>query len=377
MKFFKTNINTLLLILFTALVLLIVINIQIIPTIVAAFMKIINPIIVGLAMAYVLNILIKKIEQLILPHPKNNMVFKAKRFTSILLAYAIIIGIFVLIINILLPQLAETFASISNLFPNFIERVRIWLISYQYLFPSIGDYINNYQIDWHAVIASLSSFATSGLGNIFSSSIATISTFASGIFDIIIAFALSIYLLLDKEKLQRQFHQIKKAYLTKAINIKIDETLNIFNHSFTNFITGQCLEAVILGSLCAIGLWIFRFPYVGTIGMVVGATALIPIVGAYVGAGIGVLLILIVNPIQALWFIVFILVLQQLENNLIYPKVVGTSIGLPGIWVLIGVVIGGGVAGVLGMLLGVPTSSALYLIIKQQTFKRLKVKEVI
>lgn len=209
----------------------------------------------------------------------------------------------------------------------------------------------------------------SGFGGVMSSVVSVVGSVISSVVTVAVALIFSIYLLTGKEKLISQSKRMISTYLPKA-DKKIFYVLNTLNDSFHRFIVGQCTEAVILGGLCMIGMWIFRFPYAVMVGVLIGFTALIPIAGAYIGAGVGAFMILTESPLQALLFLVFIVVLQQLEGNLVYPKVVGSSIGLPGIWVLAAITIGGGLMGVLGMLLAVPLLATVYKLIQADVRKR-------
>ncbi|NLV21820.1 MAG: AI-2E family transporter, partial [Syntrophomonadaceae bacterium] len=193
----------------------------------------------------------------------------------------------------------------------------------------------------------------------------------SKIVTFILALIFSIYILFEKENLKVRFDKLFKAYMSKDRREKFYKDLRLTSRVFSDYIIGQCKEALILGGLCAIGMWIFGFPYALSVGSVIGLTALIPIIGAYIGAAIGFFLIVIVDPVQALLFIVFIVVLQQIEGNLIYPKVVGNSIGLPGIWVLAAITVGGGLMGIAGVLLGVPVAATIYKLLGQAVNARL------
>ena len=191
----------------------------------------------------------------------------------------------------------------------------------------------------------------------------------SVVVNVVIGLIFSLYVLLDKESLGKRCKNLISTYIPKASN-KIFYVTEVLDESFHSFIVGQCIEAVVLGGLCVIGMWILQFPYAVMIGVFIGFTALIPIAGAYIGAGVGAIMILTVSPLQAVQFLIFILILQQLEGNLIYPKVVGESIGLPGIWVLTAITVGGGVLGVGGMLLAVPLFAAAYRLIREDMAKR-------
>ena len=209
---------------------------------------------------------------------------------------------------------------------------------------------------------------TAGVGSTVNVIVNTVTSVASGFVTFFMALIFSIYLLLGKEKLGGQLEKIMGRYLKKEINRKIRYVVGVINDCFHRYIVGQCTEAVILGVLCMLGMMIIRLPYATMIGALIGFTALIPVAGAYIGAFVGAFMILTVAPVKALIFLVFIVVLQQLEGNLIYPRVVGSSLGLPAIWVLAAVTVGGGVLGVPGMLLGVPLTAAVYRLVRNDVY---------
>ena len=207
------------------------------------------------------------------------------------------------------------------------------------------------------------------LGGVAQVAVGAVAATFSGLAQFVIGLIFAIYLLIGKETLASQVNRLMDHYGKPSWNEKIRYVVNIFHNSFHKFIVGQCIEAVVLGVLCIIGMTIIRLPYAMMIGTLIGFTALIPVAGAYIGAGVGAFMILTVSPVQALIFLIFVVVLQQLEGNLIYPKVVGSSIGLPGVWVLAAVTVGGGIMGIPGMLLGVPTVAALYQLVKNDLNK--------
>ena len=225
-------------------------------------------------------------------------------------------------------------------------------------------------IDWQSKIGDIAGIVTSGVGNVMNAVIGAVSSVFSALVTGLLALIFSIYLLLGRDTLQRQSKRLMQHYLPEKIYKRTLYVLGVLNNAFRRYISGQCIEAVILGTLCAVGMLLQRLPYAAMIGALVAFTALIPVAGAYIGAGVGAFMIAMVSPMQALIFLVFLVILQQLEGNLIYPKVVGSSLGLPGIWVLAAVVIGGGVLGVLGMLLGVPVAAAAYTLIKNDVAKK-------
>ena len=238
--------------------------------------------------------------------------------------------------------------------------------------PMISEYISN--INWNEIVNRAQRFFTDNFGGMAGNLISTVSTVFSSVLNFVLGLIFSIYLLLSKDRLCAQAKEIMEHYVKKSWNEKIQYVLTILNRNFHRFIVGQCTEAVILGVLCAVGMVIFRFPYAIMIGVLVGFTALIPVVGAYVGAAAGIFMMLTISPMKALMFVIFIVVLQQLEGNLIYPRVVGNSLGLPALWVLVAVTVGGGIGGVIGMLVAVPIVSSIYQLVQNDVRKRRAVK---
>ncbi len=336
--------------------------------------KIVKPLVIGLAIAYVLNILIKRIEGIYFPNTKDKFINKSRRPVSLLLSIIVIILVLVVIINIVLPQVLNTFSSVAAGFPTLIENINQWIMANQEHFPVVAEKIGRINIDWESIVKNIAGYATNGISSMFNSSIKMISIFTSGLFDLFVSVAFAIYLLIGKERLLGQLGRLQQAFMKREHAAWLNRVLAVANECFSSYIVGQCTEAAILGALCGVGMRIFGFPYAATIGVFIGSTALIPMLGAYIGAGVGVFLIFMVDPVKAIWFLVYIVVLQQLENNLIYPRVVGTSIGLPGIWVLVSVVIGGGLGGIIGMVLGVPIAATFYKLLQAATRERLLVK---
>ena len=224
-------------------------------------------------------------------------------------------------------------------------------------------------IDWKSRIGDIAKTVTSGIGNVMDVAVSAVSSVVSGVTTASLAIIFSVYVLLNKEKLKNQITKLIKRFIRQDIYDKGAYVLSVVNDCFHRFIVGQCTEAVILGALCAIGMLILKLPYALMMGAVTAFTALIPVVGALIGGAIGAFLILMQSPVKALIFLVFIILLQQIEGDLIYPRVVGNSIGLPGIWVFVAVTVGGGVLGVFGMMLGVPVAAAAYRLLKAEVNK--------
>ena len=328
-----------------------------------------TPLIIGCVMAYVINILMEFYENLYTKLIRVKVAKNVKRLVSLVLAFLSLFGIVALIVNLVLPELINCIASFIRLIPGALQMVFDVVGEERILemFPELKNGLDFTNVS--SQVEQLIRTVIGGLGGAVGSIMNVVSSAVSIIVNIVIGLIFSLYVLFDKEGLARRCKTIISTYFSKKSE-KIFYMINVLDESFHSFIVGQCIEAVVLGTLCVIGMWIFRFPYAVMIGVFIGFTALIPIAGAYIGAAVGAIMILTVSPIQAVQFLVFILVLQQLEGNLIYPKVVGQSIGLPGIWVLTAITIGGGVLGVGGMLLAVPLFAAGYRLFREDVVKR-------
>ena len=320
---------------------------------------IIKPLAIGCAIAYILNILVTRIERLPFFREPGAPLYRVRRPISILCSIGLIIAAIALIILLVIPQLADAIGVLVKEIPSAVSQFIAWLSAHDQ--------------DWPHLLQQAAARITSGLSDIFSSTMYILSSIGSLIINFVVAVIFSIYILAGRERLFHQFQTLAKTYLQEKWYHRLDVVISTAHDTFTRFIIGQCTEAVILGALCTVGMSIFRFPYASMIGTLIGATALLPVVGAYLGAFVGAFMISTVNPIQALGFLVFIVVLQQLEGNLIYPRVVGSSVGLPGIWVLAAVTIGGGLNGVVGMLLAVPITATVYKLLQRDVRRRQEV----
>ena len=316
--------------------------------------------------AYILNILMGFYERK-LPDLGKPGTTKLRRPLCMLLAFLTLALVVVLLFSMIIPELINCLQLILEKLPGALRTAYTWMdenfnISAYLTDQNIISTLENLNIQETAkkIVTAL----MSGVGGAMGSIVSGVSSVVSAIATAFIALVFSIYLLLGKETLAAQITRLVKTYLGDSALNKLLYVSRTVDNSFHSFIVGQCLDAVILGALCIIGMTIFRFPYAMMIGCLVGFTALIPIAGAYIGAAVGAFMIFTVNPLQALLFVVFLVVLQQLEGNLIYPKIVGASIGLPGIYVLAAITVGGGVMGIPGMLLGVPVTAAAYQLIK-------------
>ena len=320
------------------------------------------PLFIGGVIAYIVNLLMSFYERHLFGKVKRPKVFKAKRPLCMVLAFITLVAVVALVIGLILPQLVSCIMLVVDYVPQAMDWVVKQLDKLEYVPQSIIDKIAS--IDWNSQLEKIIGVITSGISDVMSVVISTVSTVIGGVVTAFLSLIFAIYMLLDKEKLGSQFDRIAKKYLNENWYGKLRYVITVLNDCFRKYIVGQCTEAVILGGLCTLGMWMLDLPYAPMIGALVAFTALIPVAGAYIGAGVGAFMILMVSPIKALVFLVFLVVLQQLEGNLIYPRVVGSSMGLPAIWVLAAVTVGGGVMGIGGMLIGVPIAAAIYRILK-------------
>lgn len=329
--------------------------------------RIVYPLLLGAAMAFVLNILVTGYEKIYFPGSKNKFVANSRRGLSILLAILTIFLVVFVALRIVIPQLVKFITLLVEEFPGVYDKVVKWIVENSHEFPALQQRIKELDMDGSAVMNKVIGL----LGNWAFGTVTFIGSAFGAVVEFILAITFSIYILSGKEELKNKFNKLFKAYVSKEKRTRFYDVLNIANNTFSSYIVGQCKEAVILGSLCTAGMIILGFPYSTIIGPVMGLTSLIPMIGAYIGAALGFLLIVAVNSLKALLFIVFIVVLQQLEGNLIYPKIVGNSIGLPGIWVFAAVTLGGGFMGVAGILLGVPIAATAYKLIGKSVNERI------
>lgn len=351
-------------------------NMNLIGNIINKIISIIFPFILGGALAFILNIPMTFFEKKLLNIKRKKKVFfknkKVVRIVSLIFAIIVISFILYLIINLIVPELIDIVKLLIQNIPYYAEELNKIIQNNTENIQEIDNIISNMNLDTESIKNELMQIVT----GVLNSSISIVVGVIGFITNLIIAIIFAIYILTGKEKLKSQISRLIQAYFDKEKANKIFEIGNIANKTFKNFFTVQCLEATILGSLCIIGMLILNIPYAAPIGVLIGVTALIPVVGAFIGIIIGAILILSVEPIKVITFIIFVLILQQFEGNVIYPRVVGNSVGLPGMWVLMAVTVGGSLFGILGMLLGVPVFSVIYTILKNDTEKRLKSRGV-
>lgn len=365
------------LIAFTMILLAGLLNIDRIGSVLGMIFHIIFPFIVGGAIAFIINMPMKWMENTFFGREKwknNETVKKLKRPVSLVLALIFILAIICVVFFVVVPQLGETVIRLGNDVRIFWPKAQEWAIDLFENNPEIAQWIGSLEMDWDKVVSQAISFVKVGAGTILGSTVSVAKTIVSGVANTAIAFVFAIYLLISKETLKRQLEKVLKAFCNDKKVESIVKICSLTHHTFANFLAGQCIEAVILGGMFFIAMSLFRFPYAMLVGVLIAFTALIPIFGAFIGCAIGTFLILVENPMQALAFVVLFLVLQQIEGNLIYPHVVGNSVGLPSIWVLVAVTIGGSLMGIVGMLIFIPFISVVYTLFRGYIDKRLKDK---
>ena len=337
-----------------------------------------KPFFIGFAIAFVLNIPYTVILDGLNRMDAKGKLKKVKNPIAIIGAYVLCIGIIVGIFAIIIPELGRSINSLISNSEEYMDNIQgffIWLSQFDFSWLAELD-LNQILTSLKAELTAFLNKSINALSAVFPQIFSMTASVISIVANFFIAMIVSIYLLVSKEDLCRQIKKLTYAFLPRSWADECVEIVHLSSQCFTNFVTGQLMEACILGLLCFVGMTIFRFEYAFLISMMIGVSAIIPVVGAFIGTVPGVLLLLFVEPMQAIWFVVFILVLQQIEGNLIYPKVVGESVGLPALWVLMGIVVGGGVGGVLGMLLGVPVFTIVYKLTSKITHDRLQKKEI-
>lgn len=334
------------------------------------------PFVIGAAIAFVLNVPMRAIERKLKFVHKDGLRRTLGIFLTLIFLALILVGVFWLIIpqisetvQLLIPRLSEFFLHLEEIAVGFLNEN-------PQLMRWVSENTGIEQLDWTGLIQEAATLLKSSLTVIASSAITAVGGVTSAIVDAVIAIVFSLYCLARKEILARQGRRILYSILPEHATDEIIRILRLTNSTFSNFISGQCLEAIILGCLFAVTMAIMKMPYITLVSVLIAVTALVPIVGAFVGCAVSAFLILVNDPLQALIFVAMFLVLQQIEGNLIYPKVVGTSIGLPGMWVLVAVTVGGDLMGVGGMLIMIPISSVLYTLLREFTTRRIDQRKI-
>lgn len=336
-------------------------------------LDILVPFLAGGAIAFVLNIPMRAIEEKLLGRWKGKWANRIKRPLSLFLSIVLIVAILAFVIIMVVPKLQETVVLLGVQVPVFAKELLAKLEEMASSNPALLEKLNELEkvkIDWNALFDKAGGFLATGMGSVLNSAVVVASSIIGGVVNAFIAIVFAIYILAQKEKLSDQGHRILSAYLPAGVCSEVERVLSLLYRNFSNFISGQCLEAVILGTMFVAAMTILRFPYALLIGVLIAFLALIPIVGAFVGCFLGALLLLMNDPVQAVGFVVLFLVLQQIEGNLIYPHVVGGSVGLPSLWVLVAVSVGGSLFGIVGMLCFIPLVSTGYTLLRENVNAR-------
>jgi predicted PurR-regulated permease PerM len=353
-------------------------NIDRIAGVASALISLLMPFIVGGVIAFILNVPMRQIER----HLFQGGRFRQKKFDFLrricayLLTLIIVIAIITMALFVVIPQLVYTISDLVKMIPQQVQNLQSFLIEQFKAYPQLEEQLTSTAIDWDSVIKSAADFVTTGTKGLITGSLGAVTSIISGVTTFFIGFVFSIYVLFQKEKLGSQAKKVVYAFFSEKRADKIIEIAKLSEETFASFLSGQCLEAVILGSMFCITMLIIRLPYAVLIGIVIAITALIPIVGAFIGCAVGVILIGLVSPVKAVVFVIMFIVLQQIEGNLIYPHVVGSSVGLPGIWVLFAVTVGGNLFGIAGMLTFIPICSICYALFRVYVNDRLEKKKM-
>ena len=333
------------------------------------------PFVIGFAIAFILNVPMKGFENLLFRNEKSRW-YRFRRPVCMVLSLICVVLVIAFVITMLIPEVSRTITAIGQQFPSTMEAIKNWAVNLTAGYPDIVDRIMEIDIAWDKVSESAINLIKNGSGSLLSSTFNFATSVVSGIIDFVVGLFFAIYILAQKENLKRQTKGLIYALFKEKTADKIIKTCVMADETFANFITGQCLEACILGLMFFVSMSVLSIPYALTVSVTIVVTALIPVFGAFIGCGVGAFLILVDDPKKVLVFLILFIILQQIEGNLIYPHVVGGSVGLPSIWVLVAVIIGGDLMGILGMLIFVPLSSVLYALVKEFVLMRLREKGV-
>ena len=363
------------LILFTIIILIALWNYKMIFDAIVFILGIVLPFLVGGAIAFVLNVPMSFFEEKIFynRHLKDKKIAnRLARPVSLVLTIAVLIGVVVLVMFVVIPELTKTILSLGKTIQAFVPEAQRFLEELFTDNSEIRAWLDSLNLDVDQIMNSAVSFFQNGAGNVLNSTVSAIGSIVSGVTTFVIAFVFACYVLLQKEKLRVQVQKVLYAFLPDKKVESVMEVCSLTSKTFSSFLAGQCVEALILGTMFFVVMSIINMPYALLVGVLIAFTALIPIFGAFIGCFVGAFLILMVDPLQALIFVIMFLVLQQIEGNFIYPKVVGSSVGLPSIWVLAAVTIGGSLMGVVGMLIFIPIVSVIYTLFRSSVYKRLR-----
>ena len=367
------------LIVFTVILLIALWNYSLILDVLGQGVGIVYPFLLGGAIAFVINVPMSFFEEKLFQNQmmKNKKVAqRLARPVSLIITLIVVVSVIGLVVFGVLPKLGDTFISFGKGIQSFMPKAQSWAEEIFHNNKEIKEWLDSLTLDWDKIINEVVKFFTSGASSVLGSTFVVARRIASGITTFVIAFVFACYILLQREKLNIQIRKVMYAYMKEDLVKKVLDVCSLSYRTFSNFLTGQCLEAVILGTMFVICMGILQMPYAMLIGVLIAFTALIPIFGAFIGCVVGAFLILTVAPMKALVFVIMFLILQQIEGNLIYPRVVGSSVGLPSIWVLAAVSIGASLMGIVGMLVFIPIVSVLYALLRRDVYEHLEKKGI-
>ena len=347
-----------------------------VKSIYALIKGVLSPFVLGASIAFILNVPMRSIEGLF----KGVKNLRLRRLISVILALIAVLLVLTVVFLLLIPQLSNTIQSMIPKIYTFVVSAESYVTNFLQKNPEVMEWVvantDFESLDWAGLAQKAISMVGSSVSKIVDGAFSAIGSITGALVDVIIAIVFALYCLFQKETLARQGRKLLYAFIPEGVSDQIIRILRLTNVTFSNFLSGQCVEVCILGCLFAVSMAIFRMPYIPLVSVLVAVTAFIPVVGAWVGCVLGAFFILVANPLQAFWFVIMFLILQQIENNLIYPRVVGTSIGLSGMWVLFAVGVGGELMGVAGMFLMIPVASVLHTLLREVTNNRLAGKEI-
>lgn len=330
-------------------------------------------VITGLAMAFVLNVPLKLFEDRVfygMSEDRRPLVRRLRRAVSLVCALVVSLGVIVILIAVVLPQLTQTVTEVATRLPEYISAVVNWINEFLAKFDIEIEALKEFAVDWEKVFKDLSTYLKEG--NVINTATDVGTAAASTVMNTFLGLVVAVYVLAQKERIGRFTRRCIDAFLPKRASSAISRVASMASETFSSFVAGQLADSCILGILCYICMLIFRFPYPEVISVVIGVTSLVPMVGSFIGEVIGALLILIVSPLKALLFVIMVLAIQQVDGAFIYPRIVGKSVGLPGVAVFCAVIVGGNIAGVLGAVMGVPVCAVLYALLKEAVASRLE-----
>ncbi|MCI9443332.1 MAG: AI-2E family transporter [Oscillospiraceae bacterium] len=374
----QTMKKLILLITFTVLLLTGIQRLDIVLNALGIFWGILFPLVLGGGIAFVINVPMHSLEEKLFAGAKKKKKLSPAlaRCSSLLLTFLLLIAVILLLVLVIVPQLLESAYSLGNYIAAAVLRAADWAEKQFAAYPEIAQRMENLTIDWKTLLGNLWAFLTTGVGSVVTSTISVTMRIFGAVNTAFIALIFAVYLLLQKERLGLQCRKALYALVPRKAADQTVKVCSLSHRIFSSYIAGQCMEAVILGCMFFVSMSLLKIPYALLTGCLIAVTALIPIVGAFIGCFVGAFLLLMVSPMQAVFFVALFLVLQQVEGNFIYPHVVGNSVGLPSIWVLAAVTVGGSLMGVAGMILFIPLTSVVYALFREFVYTRLKEKGI-